>query len=188
MDESIRWSNFILGGQCVALPEGSQTLVETNINFSRFSNSTFGVESFDISSNIWRANLDLNLRQYAGDIRFDYGIYTRLKGSNYEIGEQFIGLENNNFSQFVAGVHLQTTIPFTKRLEVQPGFALSFYPGEFSPSVESRFRFSWMPFGRETEEIHGAAGIYRQSVTGISDMRDANSVFTAWTSAPIGQS
>jgi hypothetical protein len=188
VDESTKWSNFIFGGRCVALPEGSKTLVETNINFSKFSNSTSGSEALGFSSKIWRANVDVNLQQYAGEVRFDYGIFSRLKNLNYAIGEQFVGLDNDNASQFVLGGYLQTTIPLTENLDVQPGIALSLYPGDFPVSFEPRFRFTWQPFGREKEEVFGAAGIYRQPVTGISDSRDANSVFTAWTSAPIGQS
>ncbi|MDX1639944.1 MAG: TonB-dependent receptor, partial [Balneolaceae bacterium] len=39
VDDTIKWRNLILGGRCVALPENSRTLMDTNVNLSWFSNS-----------------------------------------------------------------------------------------------------------------------------------------------------
>lgn len=51
-------------------------------------------------------------------------------------------------------------------------------------SAEPRLRARWEPFGRSSEAVQGAVGLYRQYVIGTSDMRDVSSVFTAWMSAP----
>lgn len=184
VDESIKWRNFIVGGNCVALPANSRTLMQTNVNLSYFSNSKIDENAFGYSSNIWRVNLDMNLRQYADDIRFDYGIYARLKRLNYNMDEEFLGLNSESASQFILGGHIETSIPIGERLQVRPGTAITLYTGDYAPSLEPRFRFSWQPFGRESEEVSGAVGIYRQSVVGISDMRDVSSVFVAWMTSP----
>lgn len=187
-NESIRWSNFVLGGSCVALPQSSRTLMDTNVNISRFSNSQTGQSGSDLDSNIWQINIDVNMRQYRGDVRLEYGLYTRMERMDFDIGQKYAGLNRGDFTQFVTGGYLQTSIPLGERLSLQPGAALTVYPGGYPLSLEPRFRFNWQPFGNESEQVSGATGIYRQSVVGISDMRDASSVFVAWMNSPIGES
>lgn len=186
-DESISWRNLVLGGRCVALPEGSRTLMDTNVNLSHFTNSVSEAEPFGFSSSIMRINLDVNLRQYAGDIRLNYGLFSRLKYLSYNLGEKFVGFSDESFSLFLAGAHIEATFPIGERLNLQPGAVITTYPGDFSPSFEPRFRFSWLPFGRESEELNGSIGLYRQPVVGVSDMRDISSVFVAWMSAPLDE-
>lgn len=187
-DESIQWSNFVLGGRCVALPEGSRVLFDTNVNLSHFRNSVTEVEPFGFSSNITRLNLDLNMRQYTGDVRLEYGFYTSIRYLNYNLGEKFVGFQSDNTSLYSLGGYIGASIPFGNRLKLQPGTAISLKPGDFGLSIEPRFRFTWQPFGSANEEITGALGLYRQPVVGISDMRDLSSVFVAWTSSPLGES
>lgn len=38
-DETIRWGNILLGGQCQVLPDESKLLLETNVNFSHMWNN-----------------------------------------------------------------------------------------------------------------------------------------------------
>lgn len=185
--ETVEWRNFVIGGRCVALPEGTGTLMTTNVNISGFSNSAGNIEPFGFSSSAMRLNLDLDLRRYSGSVRFDYGAYTRLKFLNYNLGEKFAGFDAGSFTQFVAGGHLQAAIPAGKKLSLQPGLGIS-YNGEYGAGLEPRFRFSWQPFGRESEEFSGSAGFYLQPITGVSDIRDISSVFVAWMGAPVGSS
>ncbi len=185
--ERIQWRNFILGGRCVALPEGTGTLMTTNANLSRFSNSVGNIEPFGFSSSAMRINVDLDLRQHSGEIRFDYGTYMRLKFLNYDLGEKFTGFDSASFTQFILGGHAQAAIPLGEKLNIQPGLGLS-YNGTYGIGFEPRFRFAWQPFGREREEFSGSAGLYLQPITGVSDIRDVSSVFVAWMGSPIGSS
>lgn len=184
--ESIQWRNIILGGKCVALPEGSRALMDTNISLTHFSNKVTDAEPFGFSSSVFGLNVDLNLRQYLGDIRFDYGLITRLNYLNYDLGEKFVGIQGDNYSELVLGTYIETAIPLGDRFTVQPGTAFTFNPQGYGLSLEPRFRFSLLPFGSESQEISGSIGLYKQSIVGISDMRDLSSVFVAWTGAPLG--
>lgn len=185
--ESIQWRNLVLGGRCVALPEESETLVTTNVNLTRFSNSVGNIEPFGFKSSIMRLNLDLDLQQFFGDVRFDYGMYTRLKFLSYDLGEKFTGFDTATSTQFILGGHAQATVPVGSTLNLQPGLGFS-YNGLLGYGLEPRFRFAWHPFGRESEEFSGSAGLYLQPITGVSDIRDVSSVFVAWMSSPIGSS
>ncbi|GAA5520831.1 hypothetical protein LQ318_03765 [Aliifodinibius salicampi] len=98
--------------------------------------------------------------------------------------EEFLGLNGDNSSQFILGGYISTKIPLGDRFWVEPGTALTMFTNDFPLSLEPRFRFTWQPFGSENQELGGALGLYRQSVTGVSDMRDASSVFVAWMSSP----
>jgi len=186
-DENIQWRNFIMGGRCVALPEGSSTLMTTNVYFSRISNKLEDSGPFGFKSSAMRLNLDVDLRQYAGNVRFDYGGFSRLKFLSYDLGEKFAGFNLDNSSQFIMGGHVQATVPLGDKLNILPGMGFS-YNGDYGIGLEPRFRFSWRPFGRENEEFSGSAGIYLQPLTGISDIRDVSSVFVAWMSAPLNDS
>lgn len=184
--ESIKWRNLILGGKCVALPEGSRALMDTNISLTHFSNEVTESEPFGFSSSVFGLNVDLNLRQYAGDIRFDYGIFTKLNYLSYDLGEKFVGISGDGYSELKLGGYFETSIPVGSRFTVQPGTALSFNPQGYGISFEPRFRFSLLPFGNEAQELSGSLGLYKQSMVGISDMRDLSSVFVAWSGAPLG--
>ena len=52
-------------------------------------------------------------------------------------------------------------------------------------SIEPRLRFSWQPGGSESMKLTAAGGLYRQLAEGITDERDAGSVFLAWLPSPI---
>lgn len=184
--ESIQWRNIVLGGKCVALPEGSRALMDTNISLTHFSNKVTESEPFGFSSGVFGLNVDLNLRQYRGNVRFDYGFFTKLNYLNYDLGEKFVGISGDNYSELALGGYLQTSIQVGDRFTVQPGTALSFNPQGYGLSLEPRFRFSLLPFGNEAQELSGSLGIYKQSIVGISDMRDLSSVFVAWSGTPLG--
>lgn len=184
--ESIKWRNLILGGKCVALPEGSRALMDTNVSITHFSNEVTEVEPFGFSSNIFGLNVDLNLRQYRGVVRLDYGFFTKLNYLSYDLGEKFVGIQGDGYSELKLGGYLETAISIGNRITVQPGTAVSFNHQGYGLSFEPRFKFSILPFGNEAQEISGSLGIYKQSIVGISDMRDLSSVFVAWSGAPLG--
>jgi hypothetical protein len=184
--ESIKWRNIILGGKCVALPESSRALMDTNVSLTHFSNKVTELEPFGFSSGIYGLNVDINLRQYARDVRFDYGIITRLNYLNYDLGEKFVGIQGDRYTELVLGAYIETAIPLGDRFTIQPGTAFSINPQGYGLSFEPRFRFSFLPFGSESQEISGSLGLYKQSIVGISDMRDLSSVFVAWAGSPLG--
>jgi hypothetical protein len=184
--QGIKWRNLILGGKCIALPEGSRALMDTNMSFTRFSNSVIDADPFGFRSSVNAFNIDFNLRQYAGDVRFDYGIITRLNFLQFDLDEKFAGIQDESYTEMLIGAYIESAIPVGDRLNLLPGTAFMVNPGGYGISLEPRFRFSWLPFGNEEQELSGSAGLYKQSVVGISDIRDLSSVFVAWTGNPIG--
>ncbi len=187
-NDIIKWKNFITGGRCVVLPEGSDLLFDMNAGLSYVSNAAGGSDNPERTSNATRINLDVNISRYFNKIRLDYGLFFRVTTLNYELSELFGGPQAD-FNHLVnGGGYIKTTIPIGERVVVQPGSAVTFYRSTYPTSLEPRLRISWRPRGLEAEELNIAMGLYRQSLAGISDKRDAGSVFKTWMPVPIGGS
>ena len=69
-------------------------------------------------------------------------------------------------------------------LELRPGLRITSAPSERAVFVEPRGR-AVLELG--AHRLSAAAGRYHQSLVGLTDRRDATSLFTAWTSAPDGR-
>ena len=69
-------------------------------------------------------------------------------------------------------------------LELRPGLRITTAPSERAVFIEPRGR-AVLNLG--AHRLSAAAGRYHQSLVGLTDRRDATSLFTAWTSAPDGR-
>jgi hypothetical protein len=106
----------------------------------------------------------------------DWGGFLRLEEMRYDFAEIYGGLIGEG-DLWSTGAYVELTSGIGDRFTLVPGLVLSVQP---IAGIEPRLRLSWRPWGRESEEITGAFGIYRQGLIGISDVRDASSVFVAW--------
>ncbi len=185
-DYHVKWSNYLLGGRCLHLPEAMDMLLDMNVNLSYMSNAT-NDRGMDFYSRIMRVHTDFNITQFIRDIRFDYGFFVHMKYFNYSMQELFHAFQDDKSSMQGAGTYLEATLAPGGRVQIHPGAAFSIYPQDYAPSLEPRVRATWAPFGRETEQVTAAMGLYRQSLSGISDMRDAGSAFVAWMPSPEGE-
>ena len=184
-DESLQWRNMILAGSCTILPSESRTLIDFKMGVSNLSNLNRGTQFSEFNSRVTRYHLNLNFTNYIRNTRFEYGFYSLSKWLNYDMSELFQDDQSDEYTMFSLGTYLQTTLPIGNRITFQPGIAYTSSP-QYDASIEPRIQASWKPFGRDTEELSAVWGIYRQPLIGVSDIRDANSVFTAWMRAPIG--
>ena len=183
-DYSTRWSNVVLGGNCMILPDDNTYLMDFSSSISYMSNSS-NDRGMDFSSSIMRVHTEVNITRFLRQLRLEYGGYVHMKIYDYQIAELLHAFQDGSSNILGAGVYLDTQIPLGSRFTVQPGSAFSAYPGNLNPAFEPRLRFRWQPFGRESEQASAALGYYRQTLTGISDRRDAGSVFTAWMPPPF---
>lgn len=184
-DETIRWGNFLVGGQCQVLPEESKTLLETNVNFSHMWNNSRNEDQKDSFSRVSRFYMDVNVTQYKNDIRVVYGAFLNTRYMNYDIRGRFQDLDTERYGLFNMGAHIEVSVPISSKISINPGIVLSVFPGTYDPSYEPRVRATYQPFGTKNEELSAVYGVYRQPMFGISDMRDASSVFVIWMRAPF---
>src|SRR5690606_6372708 len=66
-------------------------------------------------------------------------------------------------------------------LSLAPGLRFTASPNQGQTFLEPRFRAVWQ---LGPHQLSGATGLYNQPIIGLTDRRDATSIFTAWTVAP----
>jgi hypothetical protein len=185
-NDVFRWNNFVLGGRCMMLPEEAASLFELNMGISHMSNAAGDRHDPELYSDITRLNMDLNLTRYIRNIRVEYGGFAHLKWYSYDLQELFQVPRNETELILGSGAFLEATFPIGQWMRIRSGMVLNYYMDQYDPSFEPRIRFSWNPFKRENEEFSVSAGIYRQALVGLSDIRDVSSVFVAWMMSPLG--
>jgi hypothetical protein len=184
-DQYFKWNNFVTGGRCAGASESSSlSFMEMNFGLSYFSNETGGGGSGKRFSNIFRSNLDLSFTHFWGETRIDYGFFTNYRTVRYDLVNRFISLDSSEESFLSTGGYLNVKIPVGEYLTVEPGVVATSYMNRTPSSVEPRFQYSLNIPGMLNSEFHGAVGIYRQPLIGLSDFRDAGTAFTAWMLQP----
>ncbi|MEX0660955.1 MAG: TonB-dependent receptor [Balneolaceae bacterium] len=183
---SIKWNNLVAGGRCLFLPQQQNYLINMNMGISYFSNTLQNENESEFFSDIARLQTDLNISRFSGSVEYNYGLFMNMKLINYSLSELLQSVQDESNTLLGMGIYLEASVPITPRLEINPGASLSVYPGIYPVSFEPRIQATWEPFGTEREQIDVSVGLYRQPIVGISDMRDAGSVFTAWMPSPDG--
>ncbi|MDR8392317.1 TonB-dependent receptor [Aliifodinibius sp. S!AR15-10] len=185
--DTFSWKNVVGGAECVVLPEGSDLLFDINAGFSYLSNEVGNINEPERYSNASRFNLDLNLTRFLGNVRLNYGAFVHLNSLSYALNQLATGPQENSELRVELGGYLGSTIPIGDRFQLSPGASFYIDRETYVTSFEPRIRGSWQPFGGEKEELSFAVGLYRQPIAGITDKRDAGSVFTAWMPVPVGE-
>lgn len=184
--EHFRWTNFVLGGQCLAFPSDSPFLFEGNAGVSYVGNEVGSAGAPDRSSYALQVQTDVNFTYRFQRSELRWGIFSKADWTGFELGGQLQDLDADSDVLIVAGGYADVVMR-RGRFEINPGLALLTYPYYFSPSLEPRLRFAWQPNLLRGGTWSGAVGVYRQTLAGITDERDAGSLFMAWMPAPIGE-
>lgn len=79
------------------------------------------------------------------------------------------------------GLYVEPEIPIAAGLSITPAIRVQWYKVKFKPYFEPRLRVTW---DHDIHHVSGAVGVYHQQLVGVTDRRDAASVFTAWTVIP----
>lgn len=185
-EDYFKWMNIVNGTRCAVMSDfGLVSHSDFNFGLSYFDNRTgragLGGER---SSRAFKSHIDMNLTQYLGNVRLDYGFYTNYNSLKFDISDLFVSVKKNDQTLLTTGGYFGLGIPIGENADLRPGFNYTNYLRRFKHSLEPRFQASWRPRGRSGEELHAAAGIYRQVLVGITDYRDAGTAFTAWMMAP----
>lgn len=179
-DDIFRWSNVVLGTRLLSLPATLPILFELTGGLSYGSNEVGNPARPERSSRILRLSADFDITYTLRRTEINWGLFTRMHWMERMLAEQFSDIENASDVLLGIGGHLEAQFALTDELDVTPGGVLSWYRGQI-PVPEPRLRVAWRPHERHT--FSGAAGVYWQPVVGLTDERDAGSVFTAWVPA-----
>jgi hypothetical protein len=181
MDSHVGWENLVLGGRCInQFRRGLLRLVEANFGVSTVHDDAVSRGSSRFRSSVQRIQHDAHVTSLLGSIPFHAGYTMYTENTDLDLTELF-GVAEGNAGIFGFGGYVEPELSFGGRLELRPGLSLTAAP---RAGVEPRVRASWQPFGRSSERLQGAFGLYRQDLVGTSDLRDVGSVFQAWMRAP----
>lgn len=171
------WSNRVLGSRCLYHDVNLENTIEFTFGYTGYSSSEGPRNQIDRSSKTdqFYANVGLE-REVLGQM-INYGFGINYKEYRTSIDERFTNLESFKLSVPSGRIYVSTEIDINNKITVEPGLG-SQISSNNSVSLEPRFRISYQPAGTDKREFSLALGRYNQLFSGISDQRDAGTVFT----------
>ncbi|MEM6335384.1 MAG: TonB-dependent receptor [Bacteroidota bacterium] len=185
-NEVFRWNNFVSAGRCLAFPENVPILAEVTTGVSYVSNEVGDADNPERSSSAIQINTDAHITRIWQKFELDWGVHARWNRVSYSLSGQFENFQNSTNTDVVVsgGAYVEATFKPSARLEASVGLTGTLYPFNYESGIEPRLRVSYRPTA--STELSGAAGLYRQTLAGLSDERDAGSSFVAWIFQPFG--
>lgn len=181
--EAVAWKNRAASARYIVLPRAFPIMAEFIISISRLSSELGPSDEPIRTSRLSGINTNVNITHFFRDSEIQWGLFARTLETDSNLGGAFQNLVLRREYVTEVGLYLEPRWTFDSGLELQGGVRLHSFPSKENAFFEPRLRLSWP---RARDEFSLAFGTYHQEIIGISDRRDAASVFTAWTAAPLG--
>lgn len=182
----LTWSNTLVGGRCFGFDESFNYPFDVTIGYMNYNNSEGTATSTERSSSISDIFFKLDHKEEIFGQPFDYGIGTKFRLYDTELSERFTDFRS--FSSNSVILHGYVSLEFNPVTGVLIAPSLgSQLTLETEPSLEPRLRASYTWGDFNNKEISAAVGYYYQVMEGITDERDAGTVFTVWRPNEIGE-
>jgi hypothetical protein len=180
--EEFTWNNAVMGGRCILLVPGSGTSVEITSGFSVINNKIGAEGSPDRSAQAWRHSSEAHFTHPYSNVTYQWGLWLGAEDMDYLLNQRFFQREFFDGRLLNVGGYWGARIPVPGNVELDPSIGLT---GDFHFGflVEPRLRVYWRPGGAASRQISAAVGVYRQYIEGITDERDAGTLFTVWLPA-----
>lgn len=171
------WSNRVLGSRCLYHDVSLENTIEFTFGYTGYSSSEGPENQMARSSKTdqFYANVDLEKEVFGQLINYGFGI--NYKEYRTTIDERFTNLESFKLSVPSGRLYVSTEIDLNDKITAEPGIG-SQLSSNNSLSLEPRLRINYQPDGTNKQEFSIALGRYNQLFSGISDQRDAGTVFT----------
>ncbi len=179
----VGWTNLLAGGRCMTL--AGETFLDVRFGRTAVSSEAITRGASEFVSSASRLFVDADVSRMIGHVRLNWGAHVHAERVGYDLRELLVENARLEENWPEAGLYAELDIPVGGGVRVLPGATASVARGG-SPSIEPRLRASWRVTGPVDGELSGAVGLYEQRLSGISDRRDASSIFTAWVRTPSG--
>lgn len=178
-DEWVMWSNTALGGRCLMFNEELNYTYDLSGGFTRFHNTEGPVgqePEREASFRMIYLNLDTEIHLFGLPVRYGGRI-------SYDLVDTFL---DERFGHITTRRNYYTNISGYTGTRWEPFDQLTFEPSvgtqlvnahRARATIEPRMRLTWRPGGGDRQEISLAGGKYNQMMSGITDERDAGTVF-----------
>jgi hypothetical protein len=179
----VGWTNLLVGGRCMTL--AGETFMDVRFGRTAIRNEAVTRGASEFYSAASRIFVDADISRMVGFVRLNWGGHVQVEHTSYDLQELLAENAREDEHWPATGVYAELDIPLGGGVRVLPGATMSIAREE-RLSIEPRLRASWRVPGLVDGELSGAVGLYEQRLSGISDRRDASSVFTAWVRTPQG--
>jgi hypothetical protein len=124
----------------------------------------------------------VHVTQYSG-IEVGWGLFARTLRLDSDLGGLYQNVQLEREFVTEVGGYVEPVLRWGQHVRATPGLRLHAFPSKDQVYLEPRLRAVW---SRGRHQVSGALGLYHQEVVGVSDRRDAASIFTAWSAVPVG--
>ena len=186
-DDAFLWSNAVVSGRCVIAPAELVGRLEVSASLSNVRNEVgprLG-DRRERTSRATEARIAADLVRPVGPVGLRYGATASYYATAYDLSESFARARDDGEALLGASAYAEVEVDLGGGLAVTPGAAVTLRPYAFAAGLEPRVRAVWQPAGAGGPEASAAAGVYRQSLVGLVDERDAGSPFVAWAGPPF---
>lgn len=181
--DEISWRNTAVGLRYLVAPRTLPILGEVLVSLSRLE-SAFGPRDEPIrTSDLELVNVAINMTNFGRRTEINWGFFLRAPTTETQLGGLFQQVTSGRGAPTDAGAYLEPEVYLGEGLYVRPGINLQSY-GIVGNYFEPRLR---LRLERGIHHWSAAAGIYHQILVGLSDRRDATSIFTAWVQTPADE-
>lgn len=181
--DEVGWQNRASGLRWLVLPKEYPILVEVLVNGSQLETEQGDPDDPNRESSVGRIHGGVNVTYYSPRIDWNWGFFAQTVEIESKLGGLWQNVETRKEYLTEVGIYLEPEVELTPTLKLRPGLRVQSFQTKGVPFLEPRFRFIWE---KGDHLISGAFGVYHQEIVGLSDRRDATSVFTAWAPLPLG--
>ncbi len=173
-DISLTWSNTVIGATCLGYNESYNFPIEITFGYSGFSNSEKSLTRELTTSKLSQffAKIETPRELFGLPALYNFDLYFQFYDAT--LNERFQRLESFSLVQGVAKGSISLLWEVNSDFTLKP--SLGTQVTLHNISVEPRLRISYQP--KVNYEVSLALGKYNQLMYGVTDQRDAGTVFT----------
>lgn len=180
-DAVLTWSNATLGGRCLMFGEGLNHALDLTAGVTYFENAAGTSATPERTARLRKVYMGLNREQQLFGNPLHFGLRWSLDQYEAELDEKFVSLQRLKQNGAALQSYLSMDVVASDHLTITPSIGTHIISTRLEqPTLEPRFRLSYRPDGTDRQELSIAAGKYNQIAEGITDERDAGTVFTVW--------
>lgn len=184
----LSWSNRVIGGRCLGFDEDYERPFDVTVGYTGFINTEGDINDPARTSEVHKGFFKLQHEYEIWGLPIDYGLEFTLSNYQAELTEQFTTYDSFDITPLVARSSASTEWSPLDRLLIRPSFGTQISSQNFSrPTFEPRVRASYRTDRINEQEFSVAFGLYSQVMEGITDERDAGTVFTVWKPSEEGE-
>ncbi|HET6569567.1 MAG TPA: TonB-dependent receptor [Rhodothermales bacterium] len=179
--DQFRWRNQAVGVRYIVLPKSLPVTAVARASYSLLRSEQGPKDQPYRISNVRSVTTAIEGTFVSRRMTMDAGWIIQANTLHDELGGTFQGLELRESDFLSSAMYVEPEIDLGAGFNIRPGIRMQFYHVRFDPYLEPRLRVVWK---HGVHQVSAAAGVYHQEIVGISDRRDAASVFTVWAGVP----